>query len=86
MENKIIVIICAWAFLIMLWILSFLGEWDLFWPLALSFVVLGLSAIVGLSEEKSQSDEKLKTELLEMKSKMEKTARDVEEIKRIIEE
>jgi len=81
-----IVVICAWAFLIMLWVLSFLGEWDLFWPLVLSFVVLGFSVIVGLSEEKSSSDDKVATEIKEMKSKMEKTARDVEEIKRIIEE
>ena len=81
-----IVVICAWAFLIMLWILSFLGEWDLTWPLILSFVVLAFSVIVGLSEEKSSSDDKVATEIKEMKSKMEKTARDVEEIKRIIQE
>lgn len=79
-------IICAWGFLIVLWILSFFGEWDLFWPLILSFIVLFLTISVSFTPEKTSSDSKLSEEIKDIKSKLETTAKDVEEIKKIIEE
>ena len=86
MESKIIAIICAWGFLIVLWILSYFGQWDLFWPLILSFIVLVLTLTVSYTPEETSSDEKLSEEIKDIKSKLEATAKDVEEIRKIIEE
>ena len=73
--------------MIVLWILSFFGEWDLFVPLLLFFVVLGVTVAVGLSspEEKKQEIE-LVSELQKIKSKLDSLTKDVEEIKKTIEE
>jgi c-di-AMP phosphodiesterase-like protein len=86
MESKNIIIICAWVFLIMLWILSFFGEWDLFWPLILSFIVLVISLSLSFTTEDKSSDKILSEEIKDLKSKVESTARDIEDIKRVIEE
>jgi hypothetical protein len=86
LESKNIVIICAWVFLIVLWILSYLGEWDLFWPLMLSFIVLIITIAVSFTPEVSSSEAKLSEEIKDLKSKVESTAKDIEEIKKIIEE
>ena len=86
MESKIITIICAWGFLIVLWILSYFGEWDLFWPLILSFIVLVLTIGMSFTTENTSSDTKLSEEIKDIKIKLESTAKDVEEIKKIIEE
>lgn len=86
LESKNIIIICAWAFLIVLWILSYLGEWDLFWPLMLSFIVLIITIAVSYTPEESSSEAKLSEEIKDLKSKVESTAKDIEEIKKIIEE
>ena len=86
MESKNIIIICAWAFLIMLWILSFLGEWDLFFPLMLSFIILIISIALSFTPEVASLDNKTSEEIKELKSKVDKTAKDIEEIKKIIEE
>lgn len=86
LESKNIIIICAWVFLIVLWILSYLGEWDLFWPLMLSFIVLIITIAVSYTPEVSSSEAKLSEEIKDLKSKVESTAKDIEEIKKIIEE
>lgn len=86
MESKDIIIICSWAFLIMLWILSYLGEWDLFWPLMLSFVILFISIGMILSPTVNQSDPKLTEQIQELTFKLEETAKDIEEMKKIIKE
>jgi ABC-type bacteriocin/lantibiotic exporter with double-glycine peptidase domain len=86
LDSKIIAIICAWGFLIVLWILSYFGQWDLFWPLILSFIVLVLTVTLSYTPEETSSDEKLSEEIKDIKSKLETTAKDVEEIKKIIEE
>jgi hypothetical protein len=86
MKTKNIIIICAWAFLITLWILSFFGEWDLFWPLMLSFGILVISIGMSFTPDDTQSNPKLTEEIQDLKSKVETTAKDIEEIKRIIEE
>ena len=86
MESKKITIICAWAFLIVLWILSYFGQWDLFWPLILSFIVLVLTVTVSFTPEEIPSDKKLSEEIKDIKTKLETTSKDVEEIKKIIEE
>lgn len=70
----------------MLWILSYFGEWDLFWPLILSFVVLVFTITVSFTPETTSSDAKLSEEIQDLKSKVEATAKDIEEIKKIIEE
>ena len=86
MESKKITIICAWGFLILLWILSYFGKWDLLWPLILVFIVLILTVTLSTSTETDSSDTKLSEEIKDLKSKLEATAKDVEEIKKIIEE
>jgi len=86
LESKKITIICAWGFLIVLWILSYFGEWDLFLPLILSFIVLVLTIGMSYSPEETTSDKNLSEEIKEIKTKLESTAKDVEEIKKIIEE
>ena len=86
MESNKITIICAWGFLIVLWILSYFGEWDLFLPLILSFIVLVLTIGMSYSPEETTSDKNLSEEIKEIKTKLESTAKDVEEIKKIIEE
>ena len=86
MESKKITIICAWEFLIVLWILSYFGEWDLFLPLILSFIVLVLTITISFTPEMTPSDTKFSEEIKDIKSKLETTAKDVEEIKKIIEE
>ena len=86
MESKKITIICAWGFLIVLWILSYFGGWDLFLPLILSFIVLVLTIGMSYSPEETTSDKNLSEEIKEIKTKLESTAKDVEEIKKIIEE
>ena len=86
MESKNLIIICAWVFLIVLWILSFFGEWDLFWPFIFFFIVIILTIAVSVTPEKTKSEIELSEEIKEIKSKLEATAKDVEEIKKIIEE
>ena len=86
MESKNITIIFAWTFLIVLWVLSYFGEWDLFWPLILSFIVLFITIAIGTTTEVTSSDKKLSEEIKDLKSKLESTAKDIEEIKKIIEE
>ena len=85
MESKNMTIICIWIFLITLWILSFFGSWDLFWPLMLSFIVLIISVGLGFSTEDNSPDQALSEEIKNLKSKVDSTAKDIEEIKRIIE-
>ncbi len=86
MESKNIIIIFAWTFLILLWVLSFFGEWDLFWPLILSFIVLFITIAIGFTPEVSSQDKKVSEEIKDLKTKLESTAKDIEEIKKIIEE
>ena len=86
MESKKITIICAWGFLIVLWILSYFGEWDLFLPLILSFIILVLTIGMSFLTEETSSDKKLSEEIKNIKTKLESTAKDIEEIKKIIEE
>ncbi len=86
MESKNIIIICTWVFLITLWILSYLGGWDLFWPLMLSFGILVISIGMSFTPESTQSNPKLTEEIQNLKSKVDTTAKDIEEIKRIIKE
>ena len=86
MESKKITIICAWGFLILLWILSYFGKWDLLWPLILVFIVLILTVSLSSSSETNSSDTELSEEIKDMKTKLESTAKDVEEIKKIIKE
>lgn len=86
MDSKKITIICAWGFLIVLWILSYFGGWDLFLPLILIFIVLILTITLSYTPEETSSDEKLSEEIKDIKSKLENTAKDVEEIKKILEE
>jgi fatty acid desaturase len=86
MESKKITIIGAWGFLIVLWILSYFGNWDLLWPLILVFIVLIVTVAVSFTPETPSSDAKLSEEIKEVKSRVEATAKDVENIKKIIEE
>jgi ABC-type bacteriocin/lantibiotic exporter with double-glycine peptidase domain len=86
MESKNIIIIFAWTFLILLWVLSFFGEWDLFWPLILSFIVLFITIAIGFTPEVASQDKKVSEEIKDLKTKLESTAKDIEEIKKIIEE
>ena len=86
MKTNNLIIICAWAFLIVLWILSFLGGWDLFWPFILFFIVIMLSVAVSTIPGKTKSETEVSEEIREIKEKIEATAQDVEEIKRLIEE
>jgi hypothetical protein len=79
-------IICAWGFLIVLWVLSYFGEWDLFWPLILSFIVLVLTIGISFSTEEKTSENKFSKEINDIKTKLDSTAKDIEEIKKIIEE
>jgi hypothetical protein len=86
LESKKITIIAAWIFLIMLWILSFFGNWDLFLPLFFSVVVLVLTVALSLMPETTSPETKLSEEIDDLKSKIEATSKDVEEIRKIIEE
>jgi hypothetical protein len=86
LESKKITIICAWGFLIVLWILSYFGEWDLFLPLILSFIVLVLTIGISFSTEENSSEKKLSKEINDIKTKLESTSKDIEEIKKIIED
>ena len=86
MESKKITILGAWGFLIVLWILSYLGNWDLFWPFILIFIVLILTVAISFTPEPPSSDTKLSEEIRDVRSKLEATAKAVEEIKKIIEE
>jgi len=82
-----LIIVCVWTFLIVLWILSFFGEWNLFIPLLLFFVVLGVTVAVGLSSPEEKKQEiGLVSELQKIKSKLDSLTKDVEEIKKTIEE
>ena len=82
MESNKLIILCIWTFLIVLWILSYFGEWDLFIPLLLFFIVLGVTVAVGtwLPEEREEEIE-LVSELKNLKSKLDSITKDVEEIK-----
>ena len=82
MESKNIFIICSWAFLITLWILSYLGEWDLFWPLILTIILLAISISLSFTSQVSSSGNNLSEEIKELKLKIEKTSKDIEEIKK----
>jgi len=82
MESKNIFIICSWAFLITLWILSYLGEWDLFWPLILTIILLAISISLSFTTHVSSSENNLSEEIKQLKLKVEKTSKDIEEIKK----
>ena len=83
MESNNLIILCIWTFLIVLWILSYFGEWELFMPLLLFFIVLGVNIAVGtwLPEEREEGIE-LVSELKNVKSKLDSITKDVEEIKK----
>ena len=83
MESNNLIILCIWTFLIVLWILSYFGEWELFMPLLLFFIVLGVTIAVGiwLPEEREEGIE-LVSELKNVKSKLDSITKDVEEIKK----
>ena len=85
MESKNITIICAWTFLFLLWILSYLGNWNLFLPLMLSFIILVISIGMSFAPSITQSDAKSIEGIEDLKSKLEETTKDVEKIKKIIE-
>jgi hypothetical protein len=86
LESKKIIIICAWGFLVLLWVLSFFASWDLFLPFIFTFIVLTLTIALSFIPETTSSDTNLSEEIKDLKSKIETTAKDVEEIKKIIEE
>jgi len=86
MESKNVMIICAWAFLIMLWILSFFGEWDLLWPLILSFIILIFTVSVSYTDDTKSNDTKGSEDIQDLKSKLNAIEKDIKDIKKIIEE
>jgi len=86
MESKNVMIICAWAFLIMLWILSFFGEWDLLWPLILSFIILIFTVSVSYTDDTKSNDTKGSEDIQDLKSKLNAIKKDIKDIKKIIEE
>jgi len=86
LENKSISIIFSWVFLIVLWILHYFGEWNLFLPVILSFIILIFTASLAYTSETKSTDKDLSNEIKDLKTKIESTAKDIEEIKKIIEE
>ena len=86
MENKNIIIIFSWVFLIVLWILHYLGEWNLFLPVILTFIILIFTVFLSYTPEGKSLDKDVSNEIKDLKSKLEKTSKDIEEIKKIIEE
>ena len=86
MESKNLIIIFAWVFLILFWILTYFGGWDAFIPFMMIFIVIIISIAVSFAPSETKSDSNLSKELKEIKNKLDETAKDVEEIKKIIEE
>jgi hypothetical protein len=81
----------------MLWIAAFMNLLDGFFPILMTFIIIIISISImylpidsmkdnKLSSETKSTDKDLTNEIMDLKTKLESTAKDIEEIKKIIEE
>ena len=85
MKTKNVIVIGIWIFVIVWLIGMFIIDGDFFFAMILFFIAWTLSVVVLILERKEPEIE-LSNEIQDIKSKLGALTREVEEIKKIIEE